>query len=168
MFSTNFFVLLFFIAIVGSVQSQNGEFGFFEKLHDLDKSLSPKQREEVREIGTNSSATKQEIIDNLKEFFHGIGGDLEKKFNAAAEMYRLKIAEISKKIKENQSTFNDEKAKEIFEKAGKIHQNMNITFAEEQKQIKSILETAPSEVKRKLEHIFWHSSSQHHKAILSN
>uniref|UniRef100_A0A914YZR5 Uncharacterized protein n=1 Tax=Panagrolaimus superbus TaxID=310955 RepID=A0A914YZR5_9BILA len=85
-----------------------------------------------------------------------------KKFNVAAEMYRKKIAEISQKIKENQANMGDEKSKEIFEKAGEIHRNMNITFGEERAQIKGILEAASPEVKRKLEHIFWHST-KHHK-----
>uniref|UniRef100_A0A914QJZ1 DUF148 domain-containing protein n=1 Tax=Panagrolaimus davidi TaxID=227884 RepID=A0A914QJZ1_9BILA len=161
MFSSKLFVLLFLVSVFENVKSQNNGFGFFEKIYDLDKSLTPKEREEVREIGNNSTATKQEIIDNLRNFFHGIGGDPEEKFNSLAEMYRTKIAEISEKIKVQQLSMDDEKAKKIFENAAKIHQNMNITFVEERKQIKDILKNATPEVKRKIEHIFWHSSKNH-------
>uniref|UniRef100_A0AC35GFQ7 Uncharacterized protein n=1 Tax=Panagrolaimus sp. PS1159 TaxID=55785 RepID=A0AC35GFQ7_9BILA len=164
MFLSNFVVvlfLIFFIVSVNFVKSQHNGFGFFEKVFELDQSLTSKQKEEARKIGTNSSATKQEIVDGLKKFFHEIGGEPEEKFNEVAELYNTKMKEIREKIKENQSSLKDEETKEIFKKAGKIHRNMNITFGEERKQLKKLFKNVSPEIKRKIEEIFWTSTKQH-------
>uniref|UniRef100_A0AC34FB81 Uncharacterized protein n=1 Tax=Panagrolaimus sp. ES5 TaxID=591445 RepID=A0AC34FB81_9BILA len=127
--------------------------GFVQALRDIGQFLSPEQREQAKSIATNPTLTKQQVIDGLKSFFQGIGGDAETKFNALFEQFKTVGQKVGEKIKENESLMSEE-GKQLLSKAAEIHKNMNISFADEQQQLKEIFDSASPGIKTKIQDIF--------------
>uniref|UniRef100_A0A914YI25 Uncharacterized protein n=1 Tax=Panagrolaimus superbus TaxID=310955 RepID=A0A914YI25_9BILA len=63
--------------VLASDSAATDGLGFVQALRDIGQSLTPEQREQAKSIATNPSSTKQQVIDGLKSFFQGIGGDAE-------------------------------------------------------------------------------------------
>uniref|UniRef100_A0A914YDK6 Uncharacterized protein n=1 Tax=Panagrolaimus superbus TaxID=310955 RepID=A0A914YDK6_9BILA len=74
----------------------------------------------------------------------------KQKFTAAIEQFQTKRDEEAKKLEEKLSSMGDG-AKNIASKISKVSEDMNLTFEQEQQQIKDALGSATDDIKSKLE-----------------
>lgn len=78
MFVTKFVVLAFVtVTVYAQDQAADKDFEFPQAIRDIGQTLTPEQGDQAKAIATNPSSTKQQVIDGLKSFFQGIGGDAE-------------------------------------------------------------------------------------------
>uniref|UniRef100_A0A914QY43 Uncharacterized protein n=1 Tax=Panagrolaimus davidi TaxID=227884 RepID=A0A914QY43_9BILA len=130
---------------------QNGGIDeFLQPLKDIDESLSPEQKTKLKEITSNPASTKKEIVDAIEKFFHSIGGNSEAKYNSLIEKLQIEGKKIEEEMKAEESKMNEDE-KKFVEKANAINENMDITLAENQKQIKNLINSATPEMKTKIQ-----------------
>uniref|UniRef100_A0AC35EUU2 DUF148 domain-containing protein n=1 Tax=Panagrolaimus sp. PS1159 TaxID=55785 RepID=A0AC35EUU2_9BILA len=113
---------------------QNDGSGLLYALKDFGDSLTPEQKNQIKEITSNPISTKKQIADSIQNFFHSIGGEVE----------------VENAIKANEGKMSEEE-KKFVEKANEINANMDITNAENQKQIKDLIDSASPEMKAKIQ-----------------
>uniref|UniRef100_A0AC34G1K4 Uncharacterized protein n=1 Tax=Panagrolaimus sp. ES5 TaxID=591445 RepID=A0AC34G1K4_9BILA len=143
MFSVKVFFFIAFITAVivhGNEEKPKSQENtdLADTFKDLFNGLTHEQRQQINSIIQNKAYTKQQIIDKVKEFSAGIGSETEQKFTAAIEQFQTKRAEEGKKLEEKLASMGDG-AKEIASKISKTSEDMNLTFEQEQQQIKDAL-----------------------------
>ena len=117
---------------------------------ELENGLSEEQKTQLRAMfKDDSSLTKQQMKDNLKTFFDGVGGDAATKFNEMQTKMESMKTEMESKITEAMSSLSDA-AKQIATQMKTIHDNMSLTPAQERDQIKALFDGASDEVKTEL------------------
>uniref|UniRef100_A0A914QBM6 SXP/RAL-2 family protein Ani s 5-like cation-binding domain-containing protein n=2 Tax=Panagrolaimus TaxID=55784 RepID=A0A914QBM6_9BILA len=107
------------------------------------------QKQQLQAIFKDDSLTKQQMKDNLKTFFDGVGGDAATKFNEMQTKMESMKTEMESKMSEATSKLSDA-AKQITTQMKAIHDNMSITPAQEREQIKALFDGAPEAVKTEL------------------
>uniref|UniRef100_A0A914P903 Uncharacterized protein n=1 Tax=Panagrolaimus davidi TaxID=227884 RepID=A0A914P903_9BILA len=160
MSSSMFITLSFLFVVVLSVganpiqprnfQIQNNGSGLLQALKDFGDSLNPEQKNQIKEITSNPTSTKKQIADSIQNFFHSIGGEVETKYNALIEKLQIDGKKVENAIKANERKMSEEE-KRFVEKANEINANMDITNAENQKQIKDLIDSANPETKAKIQ-----------------
>uniref|UniRef100_A0AC34G0U5 SXP/RAL-2 family protein Ani s 5-like cation-binding domain-containing protein n=1 Tax=Panagrolaimus sp. ES5 TaxID=591445 RepID=A0AC34G0U5_9BILA len=124
-----------------------GEFGGI--FGDLQNSLNDEQKQQLKAIFTNDALTKQEIQDQIKAYFEKIGGDALNKFNELHGTFETKKDEMIKKVEDATSNMSDG-AKQLVAQIKEIKENMQITNAQDQEQMKALFDKAPEDVKNEL------------------
>uniref|UniRef100_A0A914PI65 Uncharacterized protein n=1 Tax=Panagrolaimus davidi TaxID=227884 RepID=A0A914PI65_9BILA len=131
-------------------QIQNDDSGLLKALKDFGDSLTPEQKNQIKEITSNPISTKKQIADSIQNFFHSIGGEVETKYNALIEKLQIEGKKVENEIKANEGKMSEEE-KKFVEKANEINANMDITNAENQKQIKDLIDSANPEMKAEIQ-----------------
>uniref|UniRef100_A0AC34FS71 Uncharacterized protein n=1 Tax=Panagrolaimus sp. ES5 TaxID=591445 RepID=A0AC34FS71_9BILA len=118
--------------------------------------LTEEQKLQLHGIAENNSATKQQILDNLKLFIdknrireNASPESIEKdiKMKALKSEFEAKISEATAKL------LNE--AKQLSNLMKKIRENMDITAAQEREQIEKLFNDAPDEIKDEIKSEKW-------------
>uniref|UniRef100_A0AC34FFM3 Uncharacterized protein n=1 Tax=Panagrolaimus sp. ES5 TaxID=591445 RepID=A0AC34FFM3_9BILA len=156
MFITVFFFAFIAIAALGNpiqtrdLPKNDGVAAFFQNLKDLGDSLTEDQKTQLKQIATNPASTKQQVVDGLKNLFHSVGGDAEAKYNAFYNKLETESQKMQEAIKADEGSMSEEE-KQFVAKANAINANMDITYAENQKQIQDLINSATPEMKAKIQ-----------------
>uniref|UniRef100_A0AC34FJX3 DUF148 domain-containing protein n=1 Tax=Panagrolaimus sp. ES5 TaxID=591445 RepID=A0AC34FJX3_9BILA len=129
----------------------------------LNSNLTEEQRQELKDIKdiirkNDNNVTKQQAHDILQSFFEGIGGDALAHFNEI----QTKFEAIKAKFSNFTANSNlSEAAKNFLSQVEAIRENMQITKAEEHKQIKALFDGASDEIKQELKSHRRHGHGHH-------
>uniref|UniRef100_A0AC35GLI3 Uncharacterized protein n=1 Tax=Panagrolaimus sp. PS1159 TaxID=55785 RepID=A0AC35GLI3_9BILA len=132
-------------------KNQNdGAAAFLQSLKDIGDSLTQDQKNQLKAIATNPDSTKRQIVDDLKNFFHSIGGEAETKYNAFYDQLESEGKKLEEAAKASEASMNEEE-KQFVANANAINANMDITYAENTKQIQDLINSATPEMKAKIQ-----------------
>uniref|UniRef100_A0A914QAJ0 DUF148 domain-containing protein n=1 Tax=Panagrolaimus davidi TaxID=227884 RepID=A0A914QAJ0_9BILA len=121
---SSFKIILAFCLIAFAAAAPIGEFGGI--FGDIEKTLNDEQKQQLKAIFTNDALTKQQIQDQIKEYFEKIGGDALNKFNELHGSFESKKDEMIKKIEDATGKMS-EGAKQLVAQIKQIKENMSLT-----------------------------------------
>uniref|UniRef100_A0A914Y5D9 SXP/RAL-2 family protein Ani s 5-like cation-binding domain-containing protein n=1 Tax=Panagrolaimus superbus TaxID=310955 RepID=A0A914Y5D9_9BILA len=145
----NFIFVAFVFVLV--VSCDNDDYGGLGKsLDQLKGTLSQEQQKQARTIIENPNLTKQEIKDQLKQYFQKLGQPFYSKYQNVSNSFENQIANMTAKAEAIKASLS-QPSKSIIDKILSIRKDMSITLAQENAQIKALVQQATPDAKKELE-----------------
>uniref|UniRef100_A0AC35GCW5 SXP/RAL-2 family protein Ani s 5-like cation-binding domain-containing protein n=1 Tax=Panagrolaimus sp. PS1159 TaxID=55785 RepID=A0AC35GCW5_9BILA len=129
----------------------NLHYGGLEKpLNQLKGSLSQEQLKQAHTIIENPNLTKQEIKDQIQQYFQKLGEPFYSKYKNASNTFENQIANMTAKAEALKANLS-QPSKLIIDKILSIHKDLSITLAQEKEQVKALVQSAAPDVKQEIE-----------------